>query len=131
MFSTGLGAFIEFHGLSTFDRLALAVIILTGIVTLLIGSFTLSHIWLVLLNRTTIENSKFQSWNRAKKLGNLDKLIEVFTESGKNVFNQGSRKNWAEVMGTKKLLWFGKPTSVYKEALLLTVSYSSFEIKRN
>jgi hypothetical protein len=75
----------------------------------MIGSFTLSHIWLVLLNRTTIENSRYQTWNNARKTGRAkNRSIEVFTESGKNVFNQGYRKNWIEVMGSKKLFWFCK-----------------------
>lgn len=75
----------------------------------MIGTFTMSHIWLVLLNRTTIENSQFQSWNKAKKSGNAqNRLIEVFTETGRNVFNQGYRANWVEVMGSNKLLWFCK-----------------------
>jgi hypothetical protein len=73
----------------------------------MIGTFTMSHIWLVLLNRTTIENSQFQSWNKAKKSGDAkNRLIEVFTETGKNVFNQGCWENWIEVMGSNKLLWF-------------------------
>lgn len=81
----------------------------SGIVTLMIGSFTLFHIWLVLLNRTTIENSRYQRWNKARKAGKTkDTLIEGFTESGKNVFNQGYHKNWIEVMGNNKLLWFCK-----------------------
>ncbi|CEP07453.1 hypothetical protein [Parasitella parasitica] len=106
-FSTSLAAFIEFHGLSTFDNVALAIIIISGIITLMIGTFTMSHIWLVVLNRTTIENSQFQSWNKAKKFGNANnRLIKVFTESGKNVFNQGCWNNWVEVMGSNAILWF-------------------------
>lgn len=69
----------------------------------------MSHIWLVLMNRTTIENSQFQSWNKARKSGNTkDRLIQVFTENGKNVFNQGYKDNWIEVMGSDKWLWFCK-----------------------
>ncbi|CAO0794688.1 unnamed protein product [Mucor circinelloides] len=106
-FATSLAAFIEFHGLSTFDNVALAIVIISGIITLMIGTFTMSHIWLVLLNRTTIENSQFQSWNKAKKSGNTkNRLIEVFTETGRNVFNQGCWANWVEVMGSNKMLWF-------------------------
>ncbi|CAO3626667.1 unnamed protein product [Mucor hiemalis] len=107
VFSTTLAAFIQFNSLSTFDGVALATLIISAIVTFVIGSFTLSHIWLVLLNRTTIENSQFQSWNKERKAGTLDgRLIECFTGSGKNAFNQGFRKNWCEVMGNNKLLWF-------------------------
>ncbi|KAI8638787.1 DHHC palmitoyltransferase-domain-containing protein, partial [Parasitella parasitica] len=106
-FSTSLAAFVEFHGLSIFDNVALAIVIISGVVTLLIGTFTMSHIWLVLLNRTTIENSQFQSWNNAKKSGNADnRLIDVFTENGRNVFNQGCWNNWVEVMGRNVVLWF-------------------------
>lgn len=91
-----------------------AIIHRSGIITVMIGTFTLSHIWLVLLNRTTIENTQFQSWNKARKLGNAkDRLIEVFTETGKNVFNQGCRDNWIEVMGDNKLLWFCKYIYIY------------------
>ncbi|KAI8881828.1 hypothetical protein K501DRAFT_3434, partial [Backusella circina FSU 941] len=79
----------------------------SGIVTFVIGTFTLSHLWLVLLNRTTIENSQFQSWRKARKNGSAnERLIHVFTESGRNVFNQGYKKNWIEVMGDNVLLWF-------------------------
>lgn len=107
VFSTTLAAFIQFNSLSTFDGVALATLIISGIVTFVIGSFTLSHIWLVLLNRTTIENSQFQSWNKDRKAGTLNgRLIDCFTEEGKNVFNQGFRQNWCEVMGSNKLLWF-------------------------
>jgi hypothetical protein len=79
----------------------------SGIITVVIGTFTLSHLWLVLLNRTTIENSQFQSWRKARKNGSAkERLIQVFTESGRNVFNQGHKKNWIEVMGNDVLLWF-------------------------
>ncbi|KAI9478111.1 MAG: DHHC palmitoyltransferase-domain-containing protein [Benjaminiella poitrasii] len=115
-FCTSLAAFIQFHGLSTFDRLALAMLIISAIITVMIGTFTLSHIWLVLLNRTTIENSQFQSWNKDKQQGKSgNRLIEVFTENGKNVFNQGCWNNWIEIMGSNKLLWF-LPLSSKKEA---------------
>ncbi|KAG1352451.1 hypothetical protein G6F62_002673 [Rhizopus arrhizus] len=123
IFVTSLIAFIQYHGLSTFDNIALAILIMqvsdctlsiihiltiktcyysSGIFTVVIGSFTLSHLWLVLINRTTIENSQFQKWNKNKKNG----LIKAFTESGKNVFNQGWKENWKETMGQRPLLWF-------------------------
>jgi palmitoyltransferase len=71
----------------------------------------LSHLWLVLINRTTIENSQFQSWNKDQKSGKTNgRLIQGFTESGKNVFNQGWKNNWREIMGSNPWLWFGKDT---------------------
>lgn len=60
-------------------------------------------------NRTTIENSIFQRWNKARKTGkSQDRCIPMFTETGKNVFDQGKKNNWQEVMGGQKLLWFCK-----------------------
>jgi hypothetical protein len=75
-----------------------------GVITLMIGPFTLSHLWLVLLNRTTIENSQFQTWQKSKS----NQRLEIFTNSGKNIFNQGYQKNWKEVMGDNWVLWFCK-----------------------
>ncbi|KAL4207986.1 putative Palmitoyltransferase [Rhizopus microsporus] len=106
-FITSLVAFIQFHGMSTFDSIALAILIIAGIFTVAVGTFTLSHLWLVLINRTTIENSQFQSWNKDQKSGKTNgRLIQGFTESGKNVFNQGWKNNWMEIMGSNPWLWF-------------------------
>lgn len=106
-FITSLVAFIQYNGLSTFDRLALAIVIISGIFAIVMSSFTISHLGLVLMNRTTIENTRFQRWKRSKKRGKTDnRLIETFTESGKNVFNRGWKDNWIDVMGNKPLLWF-------------------------
>ncbi|KAI9354760.1 DHHC palmitoyltransferase-domain-containing protein [Pilaira anomala] len=105
IFSTTLAAFIQFNSLATFDGIALSVLIVGGILTFILGAFTMSHLWLVLHNRTTIENVKFQNWKEDKKAGE-DTFIPMFTESGENIFDQGMRANWIEVMGDQKLLWF-------------------------
>lgn len=67
----------------------------------------MSHLWLVLHNRTTIENLKFQNWKKDKKTGK-NTFIPMFTESGENIFDQGIRANWIEVMGDRKLFWLCK-----------------------
>ncbi|KAG2195923.1 hypothetical protein INT47_002696 [Mucor saturninus] len=105
IFTTSLAAFIQFNGLSTFDGIALSILIIGGIITFILGAFTMSHLWLILKNQTTIENSQFQKWKREKLSGNT-RLIPMFTESGKNVFDRGYRQNWLEVMGSNRLLWF-------------------------
>ncbi|KAI8064843.1 uncharacterized protein B0P05DRAFT_230353, partial [Gilbertella persicaria] len=57
-------------------------------------------------NRTTIENTQFQSWNKDRKKGQRSKPVEGFTQHGKNVFNHGWRDNWLEVMSSNIILWF-------------------------
>lgn len=76
----------------------------SGIVMIAIGTFTCSHLWLVTLNRTTIENIQFRAWTNKQST----KKPDTFTHSGKNVFNQGTFKNWTEVMGDKWWQWFCK-----------------------
>ncbi|ORY92141.1 hypothetical protein BCR43DRAFT_81989 [Syncephalastrum racemosum] len=68
-----------------------------------IGSFTLSHLWMILLNRTTIENNQYQQWSKDKERG---KRLTIFTRQGRNVFDQGPRSNWKEVMGNHWWQWF-------------------------
>lgn len=80
-----------------------------GTITFIIGPFTMSHLWLILMNRTTIENSQFQKWKKERRSGNT-RLIPGFTENGHNVFDQGYKENWVEVMGSDRLLWFCKVT---------------------
>lgn len=72
-------------------------------ITFILGAFTMSHFWLVLVNRTTIENSQFQKSKNEKKPEN-----SIFTASGNNVFDRGYRENWMEVMGNDRILWFCK-----------------------
>ncbi|KAI8991773.1 DHHC palmitoyltransferase-domain-containing protein [Mycotypha africana] len=107
VFLTSIIIFIQSRGLATFDGIALVVVIVAGIFTIVIGPFTMSHIWLIFINRTTIENSQFQKWKKARKAGKAEnRLIEMFTETEKNVFNCGLKSNWMEIMGKDKLLWF-------------------------
>ncbi|GAA5814170.1 hypothetical protein MFLAVUS_007663 [Mucor flavus] len=103
IFATILAAFKQFDSLATFDAIALCVLIFGGILTFILGTFTMSHVWLIMKNRTTIENNIFQKWKAGKS---QDRCITMFTETGKNVFNQGKKNNWLEVMGDQKLLWF-------------------------
>ncbi|KAI9260255.1 DHHC palmitoyltransferase-domain-containing protein [Sporodiniella umbellata] len=122
-FITSLVAFVQYHGLSTFDGLALAILIISGVFTFVMGSFTFSHLGFVIMNRTTIENNRFQRWSRNKKKGKIDNNpIQGFTESGKNVFNQGWKGNWKEVMGSSPLSWF-TPISSQQDCLRDGIHY--------
>ncbi|KAL1929484.1 hypothetical protein VTP01DRAFT_1622 [Rhizomucor pusillus] len=102
VFTTTLAAFIMGNGLTTYSGIVIALIVLSGIVMIAIGTFTCSHLWLVTLNRTTIENIQFRAWTNKQST----KKPDTFTHSGKNVFNQGTFKNWTEVMGDKWWQWF-------------------------
>ncbi|GAA5800995.1 hypothetical protein HPULCUR_006435 [Helicostylum pulchrum] len=107
IFTTTLAAFIQFNSLATFDAIALCVLIVGGMLTFILSIFTMSHVLLILNNRTTLENSIFQKWDRARKTGkSQDKRITMFTQTGKSVFDQGKKNNWQEVMGVRKLQWF-------------------------
>ncbi|OBZ90978.1 putative palmitoyltransferase ZDHHC20 [Choanephora cucurbitarum] len=106
-FVTSLAMFVQYHGLSLFDRLALSIIILSGIIVIVVGPFTGSHIWLILINRTTIENSQFQHWNKIRQKNQSAEMKPAgFTEAGNNVFYQNCNRNWIEVMSDNKWLWF-------------------------
>ncbi|KAI9498547.1 hypothetical protein BDB00DRAFT_798431 [Zychaea mexicana] len=82
-----------------------------------IGTFACSHLWLLVLNRTTIENIQFRAWsskttNRQKRsdtptaIATIPTPPSMFTQSGKCVFNQGTQVNWVEMMGDCWLYWF-------------------------
>lgn len=104
-----------------------------GILTFILGTFTMSHVWLIIKNRTTIENNIFQKWKAGKS---QDRCITMFTETGKNVFHQGKKNNWLEVMGDQKLLWFCKflNSIILKEKKVansefLLISHSTIQLK--
>ena len=81
-----------------------------------IGIFACSHLWLLTLNRTTIENIQFRAWNHRQKQNSTSMVSlappppppPMFTHSGKCIFNQGTTTNWIEMMGDHWLYWFCK-----------------------
>ncbi|KAL0083332.1 DHHC palmitoyltransferase-domain-containing protein [Phycomyces blakesleeanus] len=108
IFLTTLASFIMYNSMSTFDGVALAIFIISGIVMFFIGIFTCSHLWLAMINRTTLENINFRQWtDTRKKEGGQDvKPPNTFTTTGRNIFFQSVSANWIEVMGDQWWLWF-------------------------
>ncbi|KAI9021418.1 DHHC palmitoyltransferase-domain-containing protein [Phycomyces nitens] len=106
-FITTLAAFIMFNSMSTFDGVALAILIISGIVMFFIGIFTCSHLWLVMINRTTLENIQYREWTEAQKKSDKSiRPLNTFTATGRNIFFQTMSANWIEVMGDQWWLWF-------------------------
>ncbi|KAI9250556.1 DHHC palmitoyltransferase-domain-containing protein [Phascolomyces articulosus] len=105
VFTTSLAAFIMGNGLATYHGIVIAIIILSGLIMTSIGIFACSHLWLLTLNRTTIENIQYRSWASKNKIKSTSPP-SMFTSSGKCIFNQGTRTNWIEMMGDRCLYWF-------------------------
>ena len=78
-----------------------------------VGMLTFSHLWLITLNRTTIENLQFRAWKNQKNTSSvtqseLSQPPPMFTTGGKCIFNRGITENWIEIMGDRWLYWFCK-----------------------
>ncbi|GAB5588653.1 hypothetical protein Unana1_03553 [Umbelopsis nana] len=63
MLITTAVAFARFGRMETFDGYAIVALVISGIVSLLVGAFTCAHLGLVTLGRTTIENKIYHAWD--------------------------------------------------------------------
>jgi len=74
------------------------LVVLSLLFGLILLCFTGYHIYLLLTNRTTIENMELTVY----KADRTDPTIS----KGLNIFNVGYRRNFEEVMGKTPYLWF-------------------------
>ncbi|KAG5439384.1 hypothetical protein PCANB_001958 [Pneumocystis canis] len=86
---------------SNFNWLLLLVI--SGVFSIALLSFTIWHLFLVFHNLTTIEVLKrtFYVGNNLNYNDTLQSKEEI-----RNAFDLGWKKNWLQVMGSNKILWF-------------------------
>lgn len=77
------------------------LLVISGIFSIVLGIFTMWHIFLVSRNLTTIEALKQTCY-----IGNLNHHISQSNSRIKNAFDLGWKKNWIQVMGSSKFLWF-------------------------
>ncbi|KAG2175586.1 hypothetical protein INT43_001233 [Umbelopsis isabellina] len=56
-------AFAKYGRMDTFDGFTIVALVISGILTFLVGAFTCAHLGLVTLGRTTIENKIYHAWD--------------------------------------------------------------------
>ncbi|KAI8581096.1 hypothetical protein K450DRAFT_234626 [Umbelopsis ramanniana AG] len=56
-------AYAQYGRSQTFDGYAIVAMVISGIISFLVGAFTCAHLGLVTLGRTTIENKIYHAWD--------------------------------------------------------------------
>ncbi|KAG4301872.1 hypothetical protein PCK1_001848 [Pneumocystis canis] len=81
----------------------LLLLVISGVFSIALLSFTIWHLFLVFHNLTTIEVLKrtFYVGNNLNYNDTLQSKEEI-----RNAFDLGWKKNWLQVMGSNKILWF-------------------------
>ncbi|CCJ29721.1 unnamed protein product [Pneumocystis jirovecii] len=79
------------------------LLVISGVFTITLGGFTIWHFFLVFRNLTTIEALKQTHY--ITNLLNYNHTSESKTDI-RNAFDLGWKKNWNQVMGSNKILWF-------------------------
>ncbi|KAG5519996.1 hypothetical protein PMAC_001072 [Pneumocystis sp. 'macacae'] len=79
------------------------LLVISGVFAITLGGFTIWHFFLVFRNLTTIEALK-QTHYITNRL-NYNNTFESKIDIG-NAFDLGWKKNWNQVMGSNKILWF-------------------------
>ncbi|EMR10380.1 hypothetical protein PNEG_01632 [Pneumocystis murina B123] len=77
------------------------LLVISGVFSIVLGIFTIWHIFLVSRNLTTIEALKQTCY-----IGNLNNDDSRSNSKIRNAFDLGWKKNWIQVMGSNKFLWF-------------------------
>ncbi|KAM3588530.1 hypothetical protein VKS41_000973 [Umbelopsis sp. WA50703] len=63
MLITTAVAFAQYGRMDTFDGFTIVSLVISGIISFLVGAFTCAHLGLVTLGRTTIENKIYHAWD--------------------------------------------------------------------